>query len=298
MFVSSDSFSFNHKFYSCVDKKSMSSREKKGKKPAKKNSKKDSKGSKRSNGNKTPKKPKTPRSPKRPKTPKTPRSNTQSPASSNPTSPRSAKIKAPKSKQKASYQLIKEQIFQRLDLSRGLEDITDDELWNYAKSDHRTLLFHCIDKTYPRGTAEVIYEIIARIRNDKQLDKEYGGLNGGASLQLLQTYLDRGLSVLRQKLNFTPLMNALRGLRKNNDVKNESIHNSIQNVLILIVSGVNVDSLALVEPEAGNLNARDYQEIHPIALAYTLYIPDVFMALCFHSKRYLYYQSILARAKS
>ena len=171
----------------------------------------------------------------------------------------------------ATYKIIKVAIAQKQDLSDLLNNVKDADLLKYNESDHRTLLFHCIDTPNSPGTTQVILEIFKRVKNDLNKMRKitnYGMKPPVISIKSSQNIKDK----TNNKIGFSPLMKGLQSLRKDNNLNNIKSFEYAQCVLLLIISNVNVDCIALVEPNKlkKNVNSRDYQSIHPISIAYKL----------------------------
>lgn len=174
---------------------------------------------------------------------------------------------------KATYDVIKNAIRKRQDITDLISQVKDEDLLTYNAFDHRTLAFHCVDTCNPDALAKVLIEIFHRVEFDF------------AETQEILNYGMKPPTGIKTKGGFSPLMKSLQQLKKDNDIiKNKNAFNYSQCILLQIMAGVDVDCNALIEPKKESTNARDYQMIHPLSLAFT-YVSClfVFIVLCLFS---------------
>eukprot|EP01084_Bolivina_argentea_P116120 206381_1 len=143
-----------------------------------------------------------------------------------------------------------------------LNDIKDKDLTGYGNSIH-TLLYHAATKPNIKALIYLIKECKNRFSNDK-----------------ISAVLNKGTKT-KKEIDITPLTKTLLTLRKN-QLEERLKHRHI--ALLFIGNGTDENCESVMEPHKDERkSADDYQIVKPIEVAFSLYDPELFLAILFRN---------------
>eukprot|EP01084_Bolivina_argentea_P116122 206383_1 len=143
-----------------------------------------------------------------------------------------------------------------------LNDIKDKDLTGYGNSIH-TLLYHAATKPNIKALIYLIKECKNRFSNDK-----------------ISAVLNKGTKT-KKEIDITPLTKTLLTLRKN-QLEERLKHRHI--ALLFIGNGTDENCESVMEPHKDERkSADDYQIVKPIEVAFSLYDPELFLAIMFRN---------------
>eukprot|EP01084_Bolivina_argentea_P284281 487165_1 len=159
------------------------------------------------------------------------------------------------------------------DYATLLKNIKDDKLLiSYGHTIH-TLLYYAATKPNIRALTYLIKECKQRFKNNKKYPISFV-LNRGNKSQK---------KVNGKHYHITPLSKILLTLRKKRLTPNIRLQYRHM-ALLLIINGVNVDCESVMEPHKDERkSATDYQIVKPIEIAFSLYDPEIFLAIMFRN---------------
>eukprot|EP01084_Bolivina_argentea_P252890 424639_1 len=156
-----------------------------------------------------------------------------------------------------------------------LKNITDDKiLIGYGHTIH-TLLYFAATKPNIEALMYLIKECKKRFNGSNTKHTISSVLNNGYKSQKKQ---ENG-----KQYQITPLAKILLTLRKDHLTESQRLEYRHM-ALLLIGNGVDVNCKSVMEPHKDQRkNATDYQIVEPIEIAFSLYDPELFLAIMFQN---------------